>query len=403
MSCVSRLELGLFALAGSTFLLPSAAAAEQAPAASAPLPRLSKPERAAIAALQAALTNRDYATAATALSAARAAAVGDDARYYVAILQFRLARETNNATLLASATDALIATGRVPQGALGNLYGLQGTGALSARDRARAEAAYSHALELSPSPELALSLAQIKMQGRKNAEAIALIDRAIALQKGRGQPVPESWYRRGVELSVAASLMPQAIAFCREWIAAYPSAQNWRDVVLTYRDLAKPDPATLLDAIRLQRLARGLGGERDYLDAAQNFTTAGLAGETRSVLDEGVTAHMVDPAKPASKAAIVAATRSATTARTRLPTLRKATSVEAADQLLSFGDYAAAAEIYRAALQKGGADANIVNTRLGIALALAGRKPEAQAAFGAVTGTRADLASLWLVWLAQQG
>src|SRR5206468_2522574 len=125
------------------------------------------------------------------------------------------------------------------------------------------------------------------------AEAAALIDRAIALQKTRGQPVPESWYRRGVEVSVAGALVPQALAFCREWIAAYPSAQNWRDVVLTYRDLAKPDPATLVDTIRLQRLAKGLGGERDYLDAAQNFTSAGLAGETRSVLDEGVSTRMV--------------------------------------------------------------------------------------------------------------
>src|SRR3954451_9136010 len=117
------------------------------------------------------------------------------------------------------------------------------------------------------------------------------------------------------------------MTLCREWIAAYPSAQNWRDVVLTYRDLAKPDPATLLDAIRLQRLAKGLGGERDYLDAAQNFTSAGLAGETRSVLDEGVSTRMVDPAKPATKAAILAATHSATAARTRLPALRKAATI----------------------------------------------------------------------------
>lgn len=402
MRFVSRLELGLFAIAGAAFVFPSAASAQPAPASAAALPHLSKAERTTIAALQTALDSKDYTAATSALSAARAATVGEDARYYVAILQFRLARETNNAALLASATDALIATGRLPQGALGNLYGLQGTG-LSTRDRARAESAYARALELSPSPELALSLAQIKMQGRKNADAAALIDRAIALQKARGQAVPESWYRRGVELSVAASLTPQALVFMREWIAAYPTAQNWRDVVLTYRDLAKPEPGTLLDAIRLQRAAKGLHGERDYADAALNFTTAGLAGEARSVLDDGVTAKMVDPAKPASKAAILAATRAATTARTRLPVLRKATSVEAADQLLSFGDYAAAAEIYRAALQNGAADANMVNTRLGIALALAGRRPEAQAAFGAVTGPRADLASLWLVWLAQQG
>src|SRR3954471_14715020 len=97
MKCVSRLKLGLFAFAGAAALVPGVAAAKPSAAAPAVGPHLTKPERTTIAALQAALANRDYASATTALSAARAAAVGDDARYYVAILQFQLARETNNA------------------------------------------------------------------------------------------------------------------------------------------------------------------------------------------------------------------------------------------------------------------------------------------------------------------
>ncbi len=63
------------------------------------------------------------------------------------------------------------------------------------------------------------------------------------------------------------------------------------------------------------------------------------------------------------------------------------------------GQYAEAAEFYRLALQKGGEDANLVNLRLGAALALAGRGPEARAALAMVSGPRADLASFWLAWL----
>jgi tetratricopeptide (TPR) repeat protein len=400
MRFVPGLALSLFLGAGAASLLAPAAA--QPPAAPQP-PHLTKEERAAVAALQDALARRDYASAASALTAAQAAARGDDARYYTALLQFQLARETGNAALQASASEALIASGRMPQSELGRLYGLQGAGAYFGRDRARAEAAYTRAMDLSPSPETALALAQVKIERRKPAEAVTLIDSAIALQKARGQAVPESWYRRGIDLALSSSLAPQALKLSRDWIAAYPSSENWRDTMLIYRDLDKPDPAALADAIRLQRLAKGLSGERDYMDAAQGFTAAGLAGESRSVLDEGVTARMVDPAKPASKAAILAAARGATAARAKLAALRRAGTLEAGDQLLSFGDYAAAADAYTAALQKGGADANVVNTRLGIALALAGRRPEAQAAFGAVTGARADLASLWLVWLAQRG
>lgn len=394
MGLRSKLALGLFVAVGGASL-------SSAPAVAQTLPHVDKTERSAIGALQSALAARDYAAAASALSAAQAAAQGADARYYVALLQFQLARETNNAAMQASAVETLIALGRMPQAQLGGLYALQGTSALSTRDRTRAEAAYTRAMELAPSPELALALAQLKIEGRKNGEAAALIDRAIQLQKARGQAAPESWYRRGIELALTSQLAPQALKLVHDWIAVYPSPENWRDAMLIYRDIAKPDPATAIDALRLRHLAKGLGGERDYMEAAQAFTTAGLPGEARSVLEEGVSSHMIDPLKPAAKAAILAATHAATTARARLPGLRGAATVEAGDQLLSFGDYETAASAYQRALQNGAPDPNLVNTRLGIALALAGRRAEATAAFGAVTGPRADLASLWLAWLGQ--
>ena len=395
----SKLALSLLAAVGAASLASPPATAQTAP------PRVSKAERSAIAALQSALAARDYTAAASALSAAQSAAQSSDARYYVALLQFQLARETSNAAMQASAVESLIALGRMPETQLGSLYALQGTSALAGRersDRDRAVAAFTRALELAPSPEIALTLAQLKIDGRKAAEAIPFVERAIQLQKARGQAVPQSWYRRAVELALSSHLDAQALTFDRDWIAAYPSSENWRDAVLIYRDAAKPDPAIAIDALRLQRVAKGLAGERDYMEAAQAFTAAGVPGEAHSVLEEGVSMHMLDPQKPAAKAAILAATRAATGARARLAALRGATTIAAGDQLLSFGDYAAAAHAYEGALQKGAADPNLVNTRLGIALALAGRRAEALAAFGAVTGPRADLASLWLAWLGQQ-
>ena len=72
------------------------------------------------------------------------------------------------------------------------------------------------------------------------------------------------------------------------------------------------------------------------------------------------------------------------------------------DAFYGYGDYAQAAELYRAALQKSGVDASLVNMRLGEALARAGQRAEAEAAFQAVTGPRAELASLWRLWLSQR-
>ena len=80
-----------------------------------------------------------------------------------------------------------------------------------------------------------------------------------------------------------------------------------------------------------------------------------------------------------------------------------AAALSAGDAFLSYGDHAKAAELYRAAIQKGSVDPNVANTRLGMALGMAGQKVEAEAALRAVTGARADLASLWLLWLAQRG
>ena len=69
---------------------------------------------------------------------------------------------------------------------------------------------------------------------------------------------------------------------------------------------------------------------------------------------------------------------------------------------LAYGDYAKAIDLFRLAQKKGGIDADVVNTRLGIALSRSGQKDDARAAFQAVTGAaRKDVAQFWLLWLDQ--
>jgi hypothetical protein len=408
MASVSRLAFGmLLVLGASPLALPSAAGAQ-----AAARPSFTKQEYTALQAAEAALNTRNYQGAASALSSAQSVARGADARYYLATLQLRLARETNNAAMQASAIEALIATGRVPQSDLGPLYAAQGAIAANAGGpgRERAEAALTRALEAAPSADTAISLARVKLDLRKNAEAVALVERAVQLRKASGQPVPEAWYRRGANLATMSNLGPQGLKFTRELVAAYPTPENWRDAILTYRDVAKPDQAGQLDAARLMRLSKGLSGERDYLEAAQTFEAANLPGESRSVLEEGVAGKMVDPTKATFKEAIAASAKRAAAEKARLSGLQTsamaaatgAPALQAGDMFLSAANYTAAIDLFRAAVQKGGVDTNVANTRLGIALALAGRKAEADAAFRSVSGPRADLAGLWLAWLGQR-
>lgn len=384
-----------------------ASAAAQVPGGGASV-RLAPEERTALSALQAALAARDYGAAASALSAAQGAVRSDDGRYYLTNLQFQYARDTNNLALQTSTIDSLISNGRTAPAELGQLYALRGTLAVNTQDRVAAEKAFTRALELAPSPETALALAQVKVSLYRNAEALALIDRAVQLRAATGQAPLESWYRRGLEIAVSSSMRPQAVALATALVGNYPTPENWRDAVMVYRDMAKPDPAGAADAVRLLRTSKAMAGERDYLDAAQVFTAAGLPGEAKAVLAEGVAARVVDPLKATYKEAIATAARGALADRARLPALRTAAagSAEAAmtagDHMLSFGDYAAAAELYRAALQKGPVDSSEANLRLGIALALAGNGMEAQTALRTVTGPRAELAGLWLAFASRR-
>jgi tetratricopeptide (TPR) repeat protein len=301
----------------------------------------------------------------------------------------------------------------------------QAARAHAAAEYERAERLLARAIEMQPNNAALLAdYAQVRSQaalallraGGRQAEAqtayrdsVTLLSRAIEAQRASGQIVPESWYLRALALAVDSRQAPQALALARALVSAYPTPVNWRDALLVYRQLGAPDPALDLDIRRLQRAAEGLAGERDYLETASALRAAN-PGEAKAVLDEGVSRGMLDATEAQVRTALTAATRPAAAERSGLAAARTralaaatgAPARAAADAHYGAGQYAEAAELYRAALQKGGEDANLVNTRLGAALALAGRRAEAEAALRSVTGPRADLAGFWLAWLSRR-
>ena len=72
------------------------------------------------------------------------------------------------------------------------------------------------------------------------------------------------------------------------------------------------------------------------------------------------------------------------------------------DLLYGYGEYAKAADIYRGALKKPGADAGLINLHLGMALARAGDKAGATAALNSVSGAHSEIAKYWLTYLSTQ-
>ena len=135
--------------------------------------------------------------------------------------------------------------------------------------------------------------------------------------------------------------------------------------------------------------------------------TKGYPGEAKAVLEEGIAAKAVDPNKSpfkemiqqanAKSAGEAAGLDSAAAKGVGASTAKAA--LAAGDLLYGYGQYAKAAELYRAALTKSGADASLVNLHLGMALARSGDKAGATTALNAVTGARAEIAKYWLTYL----
>jgi hypothetical protein len=407
MNSLTRTALALALLFGGSLVATPITAQTQGGQVAA----LNKQERAALQALKTALEAKDYTAAAAALPVAQSAAQTGYSRYLASALQLRLGLETNNYGLQSSAIDAMIASGAAPQSALPELYENQGALAISAGQTDKAEQAFTRWTEVAADDtDALLALAEIKSARNKVPEEVALIDRAIKARKAAGQPVPELWYKRGVKQAFDARMAPEAIAFSQELVATYPTPDNWRDALFLLRDLGPTDNAATVDLLRLLRGAKAMGGERDYFLLAEALNKAGLGAEAQSVIEDGIAAKMVDASQAQVKELLAAAKKRKTTPAALKTLESKAASaatgagaMEAADAFFGQGDYAKAAALYRTALQKGSVDTDLANSRLGMALALAGQKAEAEAALRAVAGTRTNLASLWLVWLGQRG
>ena len=419
MKALTALTAALLATAG----LPLAAAEAQTPRSL----NLSREERDAIMALQTASAGRDRAAQDAALAAARARAQGASGRYAVAHYQFQIGRQRSDNAMQTQAAEAMIESGLVtPEEAPGLVAYLAGR-ALAGRDATRTDRLIARLVELQPNNSSALvDYGQYTASHLPSARgpaaitirtnAVSLFQRAVAADRAAGRLSPESWYMRGLALAYDGtrpptgnpSFAPAALAFARGLVEGYPTPSNWRDALSAYRDLAG-DPVLELDIRRLMRAAGVLAGERDYMEFAAALADARLIGEARAVIDEGLQRNMVETGRIAPALAGRISPRAVAADRAALPGLRTraqngtgAVARAAADNFYAYGQYAEAATLYALALQKGGEDPNLVNLRLGAALAMAGRRPEAEAALRLVTGPRADLAGFWLTWLSRR-
>jgi len=400
-----------FAQYGSSAPAPKPPTSAPAPAAEAPAaanqPKISNAARKEIVELQTAVNAKDAVNIPAKLAAAQAKAKTKEDRYVIAQLQLKAAVDANDAAAMTSAIDAILASGAAPPETILALYNNLGKLQYNAKAYDRASAAFEQVLKLDPNNlDATVMLAETRNGQGRPAEAVTLIQKAITARVAAGQKPEESWYKRAVKLAFDAKL-PNTPDIARAWVAAYPSGKNWRDAIRIYQTASQLDDASLLDSMRLAYAAGALAGENDYFRFANTLVSKGYPGEAKSVLEQGFAAKSIDKTKPTfSQLYALATTKSqgdraslAASAKVALaaPTAKQA--VVTADAYYGYGDYAQAAELYRAALTKSGVDKDLVNLRLGMALARAGDKAGATAALSSVGGTQTEVAKLWLTFL----
>jgi tetratricopeptide (TPR) repeat protein len=380
----------------------------QTPATAQAGPKIQPSKQAlkALIDLQTAVKAKDTANIPAKIAAAQAAAQTKEDRYLIAQLQLNAAVDAKDNAAAAAAVDAMVATGLVDQTKSAALY--KGVGELfyQAKQFDKAAAALSRSAVLNPHDYDTLDLIGESYIGAGQKEqAAAAFEHAIQARSAAGQKAQELIYKKALQLAYDAR-SPNTMDIASQWIAAYPSPTSWRDTVGIYRDLNRPDTEGTLDLFRLLQANSALSTPGDYTLFAEASAEQLNYNEAQAVVDEGIASHQIDPSSAQFRQLIAALkTKPKATAADLVTAAKSAANplilLRIGDRYYAMRDYAHAAEIDRQVLAKPGADRDLANLHLGMALARAGDKPGATAALNAVTGPRAGIAKLWLLYVQQ--
>ena len=425
MKSFGKLALAAVLATGTaTVALVAPAIAKDKPAPAAPGLKLSPAVVKIAKPAQDAVVANNPPVAEPLVAQVEAAATTDDDKYVAAILRYTLEAQKNRAAQQANprapideaaqarALDALIANPKTPVADRPGYAARRGEIAYSARQYPQALQYFGQARQLGyTDPNLDLMMVKAKIDSGDVAGGTAELERVVAASQAKGEKAPIEYYRYAIGRANKAHLTTQTVAWMNRYAAAYPLGQTWYEILATYgfqQDAtARLDAQQKIDLFRLMRATGGLADQYYYIEYAQKAQNAGLPLEAQAVLREGLANGKIPAGNGEAKALQTELTRAiaAEGNLTALETKAKAAANGAlagqtADAYLSAGTWAKAAALYQLALTKGGVDANIINSRLGIALARSGDKAGALEAFGKVQGSpRAEIASFWTTWL----
>ena len=344
------------------------------------------------------------------LEAAYALIVNPDDRFMAGNLALSLGQVSKDNAILRRGLASMLESGKVAVAEQPKLNFYLGSLAYDAKDFATARSALTAAVNGGYHDNDADALlADAYVIDKQVPQGLAIMRQLVEAGRTSGKPAGQNVMRRGLSVAYTNKLLSDAGFFSAALAEAYPSATNWNAAIAIVRDIGKFPAQESLDLLRLMQRTNSFVEERDYVDYIEAADARRSPGEVLKVIALGTAAGklrandvfvaesrtIANQRLAADKASLPGFERDARSASSTA-----ATAMAAADAFLSYEDFAKAADLYRIAEAKPGADKDRANTRLAIAQIGLGQIAEAKVTLAKVNGPRKTMAGLWSIYAA---
>ncbi|MBO9519466.1 MAG: hypothetical protein J7493_15495 [Porphyrobacter sp.] len=346
----------------------------------------------------------DLAAAKAQLPGVIAAAQTPDDKHVAGNLALILGNKLKDPVLQRQGLELMLASGKVDPAQVGELQFLVGNLAYNAKDFPAARTALQAAIAAGRTADNPEGLVAESYFGEgQNAQGLDFLKAQIEKRVAAGQPVPDQWLLRGLQVAYNAKLDDQTLEWSTLLVTHGTSDKKWLQALQVVNSLTTADKQAQLDLLRLMVLTNAMSDRREYVTYIETADPRIMSNEVAQVLDAAVQAGVMTTGDAYYSDVKRVVDERAAADRKDAPQLaadaRKSGSGRdaqvAGDVLLSIGSYAEAEEMFKLALDKGGVDRDLTLTRLGIAQVHQNKYAEAKATFGQVSGTRTTVARMW--------
>ncbi|WAC24889.1 hypothetical protein [Blastomonas sp. SL216] len=435
MRRISRFNMALMlALAGTTAVslaLPVDAAFAQKEKKGkkgkeeAPQMELSPEFRNAFAAAQTAFGASDFVTAEAKLTEAAAVAASADEKYLTGKMSLQIGLKKNDEAMQMKGVEMALTSGKATEAEMRTFNSFIGEKALVKNDFARARTFLTAAVQAGQnSPVNLFQLAEAhfgeaiaKSGGRSidatnaplAAQGLPYLQRAVEGNLAADKQYAASWAKRGFQ--IARATKTDSSAFAQLLLRADTGKGAWNEVIRAMQsDNRGFTSEQSLDAMRLLRMTGGMSSAADYQEYIEAAGAARRPTEVIAVIEEGKAAGVITDSNAYFKDALTTANSNRGEYVGTLPesvrdSRGKATAtvtLATADALLANKQYAEAEELAGIALTKGVADTERAQMVQAIAQIAQGKYDPARQTLSGMSGVRAPLAKLWVLYVDQK-